>query len=166
MDNFYSTIKKICDKNSRVAMFIDMDGTIVEYPIYLKGEISTNTKGKFIAGRPIEIIIDKLRKISKIKNIDLYILSLAKSSIIVEEKKEWLKKYVDFIDKGKWIIINKENGEYNKDNRDIIKVQKMQEKLNEYDCMILLDDDHKILKQTKEELNDKGYVYHISSALI
>ena len=32
--------------------------------------------------------------------------------------------------------------------------------------MILLDDDHKILKQTKEELNDKGYVYHISSALI
>ena len=42
----------------------------------------------------------------------------------------------------------------------------MQEKLNEYDCMILLDDDHKILKQTKEELNDKGYVYHIYSALI
>ena len=96
MDNFYSTIKKICDKNSRVAMFIDMDGTIVEYPIYLKGEISTNTRGKFVDGRPIEIIIDKLRKISKIKNIDLYILSLAKSSIIVEEKKEWLKKYVDF----------------------------------------------------------------------
>ena len=48
----------------------------------------------------------------------------------------------------------------------IIKVQKMQEKMNEYDCMILLDDDHEILKQTKVELQNRGYVYHISSALI
>ena len=166
MDNFYSTIKKICRENSKVAMFIDMDGTIVEYPIYLNGEISTNTKGKFIAGRPIEIIIDKLRKINEIENINLYILSLAKSSIIVKEKEEWLKKYVDFINEKNWIIINKEKGEYNKDNRDIIKVQKMQEKMNEYDCMILLDDDHEILKQTKVELQNRGYVYHISSALI
>ena len=166
MDNFYSTIKKICRENSKVAMFIDMDGTIVEYPIYLKGEISTNTKGKFIAGRPIEIIIDKLRKINEIENINLYILSLAKSSIIVKEKEEWLKKYVDFIDEKNWIIINKEKGEYNKDNRDIIKVQKMQEKMNEYDCMILLDDDHEILKQTKVELQNREYVYHIYYALI
>lgn len=166
MDNFYSTIKKICRENSKVAMFIDMDGTIVEYPIYLKGEISTNTKGKFIAGRPIEIIIDKLRKINGIENINLYILSLAKSSIIVKEKEEWLKKYVDFIDEKNWIIINKEKGEYNKDNRDIIKLQKMQEKINEYDCMILLDDDHEILKQTKAKLQNRGYVYHISSAII
>ncbi len=166
MDNFYNTVKEICEKNSKVAMFIDMDGTIVEYCIYLEGEISTSTKGKFLNGRPIEIMIDKLRKINEIKNIDLYILSLAKSSMIVEEKKLWLKKYVGFINEKNWIIIDKEKGEYNKENRDIIKVQKMKEKMNEYDCMILLDDDHKILKKTKEELSDKGYVYHISSALI
>ena len=166
MDNFFNTIKTICDENSKVAMFIDMDGTIVEYPIYLNGEISTNTRGKFIDGMPIEIIINKLRKINEIANIDLYILSLAKSSIIVKEKQEWLKKYVDFIDEKNWIIIDKEKGEYNKDNRDIIKVQKMQKKMNKYDYMILLDDDHKILKQTKEELKDKGSAYHISSALI
>lgn len=166
MDNFFNTIKTICYENSKVAMFIDMDGTIVEYPIYLNGEISTNTRGKFIDGRPIEIIINKLRKINEIANIDLYILSLAKSSIIVKEKQEWLKKYVDFIDEKNWIIIDKEKGEYNKDNRDIIKVQKMQEKMNKYDYMILLDDDHKILKQAKEELKDKGSAYHISSALI
>ena len=91
MDNFYNEIKKICDKNSKVAMFVDMDGTIVEYPIYLKGEISTSTRGKFIDGRPIKIVIDKLRKINEIENIDLYILTLAKTSIIAEEKKVWLK---------------------------------------------------------------------------
>ena len=44
MDNFYNTIKKICNEKSKVVMFIDMDGTIVEYLIYLEGEIFTNTK--------------------------------------------------------------------------------------------------------------------------
>ena len=42
----------------------------------------------------------------------------------------------------------------------------MQEKLNEYDCMILLDDDHKILKETNKNLEGKGKVFHISSILI
>ena len=31
---------------------------------------------------------------------------------------------------------------------------------------ILLDDDHKILKQTQNDLKDKGYVFHLSSAVI
>lgn len=166
LDIFYNTVKEICEKNTKVAMFIDMDGTIVEYPVYLEGEISTNSKGKFSDGRPVELIINKLKKINEMKNIDLYILTLSKSNIIVEEKKEWLKKHVNFIKEENWIIINKEKREYNRENRDIIKAMKMKEKLSEYDCLILLDDDHKILKQTKLELKDKGYVYHISSAII
>ena len=166
MDIFYNTVKEICEKNTKVAMFIDMDGTIVEYPVYLDGEISTNSKGKFSDGRPVELIINKLKKINEMKNIDLYILTLSKSNIIVEEKKEWLKKHVNFIKEENWIIINKEKGEYNRENRDIIKAMKMKEKLSEYDCLILLDDDHKILKQTKLELKDKGYAYHISSAIL
>ena len=44
MDKFYENIEKICEDNEKVAMFIDMDGTIVEYLIYLEGEIFTNTK--------------------------------------------------------------------------------------------------------------------------
>ena len=166
MDNFYNTIKEICESNEKVAMFIDMDGTIVEYPVFLEEEITTNTKGKFINEKPLDLIIEKLRKINEINNIDLYILTLAKSNIIVEEKKIWLKKHVNFIKEENWIIVNKEKGEYNKGNRNIIKAQKMKEKMNDYDCLILLDDDHKILKETKLELADKGYVYHISSAII
>ena len=42
----------------------------------------------------------------------------------------------------------------------------MQEKLNKYDHVILLDDDHKILKETVLMLNDKTHVYHVSSAII
>ena len=73
---------------------------------------------------------------------------------------------MDFIDEKNWIIINKEAGEYNKENRDYIKSIKMQEKLKDYNCLILLDDDHKILKKTQEDLGDRGYVFHLSSAII
>lgn len=166
MDIFYNKIKEICDKNERVAMFIDMDGTIVEYQVFQEGEVSTETKGVFLNARPLEVVIDNLKKISTIPNIDLYILSLSRSYIIVEEKKQWLKKYASFIKEKNWIIINKEAGEYSKENRSYIKSIKMQEKLENYDCAILLDDDHKILKQTQTDLKDRGYVFHISSALM
>ena len=165
MDNFYNEIKDKCINNKRVAMFIDMDGTIVEYQVFEKEELMYE-KGKFFEGRPLNIIIDKLKKINKIENIDLYILTLARSNNIVEEKKQWLKKYVDFVKEENWIILNKEKGEYNKENRNIIKAQKMKEKLNQYDYLIFLDDDHKILKEAKIELKDKIQVYHISSAII
>ena len=97
-------------------MFIDMDGTIAEYTVFKEGTITNETKGVFLNSKPIKIIIDELRKINDIENIDLYILTLAKSTIIVEEKKEWLRKYVDFIKESNWIIINKQKGEYSKEN--------------------------------------------------
>ena len=86
MSIFYEKIKKICEENKKVAMFIDMDGTIVEYTIYAEGEISTSTVGKFLNAEPLNIVIDNLRKINKIRNIELFILSLAKSNIIVDWK--------------------------------------------------------------------------------
>ena len=100
------------------------------------------------------------------KNIDLYILSLARSSIIVNEKKIWLNRYVNFIKPENWIILNREAGEYNNENRDYIKALKMEEKVKNYDAIIFLDDDHKMLKEAKKKLKEKVYVYHISSALI
>lgn len=166
MSIFYEKIKKICEENNKVAMFIDMDGTIVEYPVYQDADITINSKNLFINQEPVKVIIEELNEINKITNIDLYILTLAKSNIIVEEKKEWLKKNISFIEENNWIIVNKEQGEYNKENRDYIKGNKIKEKLKEYDYAILLDDDHKILKQTQQELGEKCKVFHISSAII
>ena len=34
MKKFIGKIKNICEKNEKVAMFIDMDGTINEYAVY------------------------------------------------------------------------------------------------------------------------------------
>lgn len=164
--NFYKKIEKICSEHKKVALFVDMDGTIVEYKIYPDGFITYETKDLFKNAEPIKIMIDKLKEINKIDNIDIYILTLSKSNIIKKEKEEWLQRYVPFIDKENYIIIVRENGEYNSDNRKYIKAKKMKEKLNDYDYLILLDDEHKILKETQKELGDNGEVFHISSAMI
>lgn len=166
MSKFYDNIKEICLNNKKVAMFIDMDGTITEYEVYPEDLVTQKMNIGYNEYEPIYCIIDVLKEIDKIKNIDLYILTLSKNSKIAEEKKCWLEKYVDFIKEKNWIIINKELGEYNKSNRDIIKAEKIKEKMIKYDYAILLDDDHKILKETQEKLKNKISVFHISSAII
>lgn len=152
---FYNRIKEICKKHKKVALFVDMDGTIVEYRVFPENFVTTETK---------EVILKNLEKINEIDNLDVYILSLARSFIIVEEKKQWLKKYAPFIREENYILLNKENGDYNAENREFIKSIKMMEKLNEYDYVILLDDDHKILKRTLNEIGKNGEVFHVSSA--
>ncbi len=165
--NFYDRIKKICSKYEKVAMFVDMDGTIVEYVLYLDGVINTNAKGLFVNSRPLKIVIDELEKISKIENLDLFILSMARSYIIVDEKKEWLRKYASFIKEENWIIINREAGDYNDETRSRIKAEKILEKLaSGYEHAIFLDDDHQVLHGATKILKDKCDIFHVSSALI
>ena len=167
MSNFYNKIKTICCKYKKVAMFVDMDGTIVEYIVHPFGSITTKSKGLFLNGKPIKSVINELEEISKIENLDLYILSMARSNIIVEEKKEWLKNNASFINEDRYIILNREAGDYGDDNRNIIKAKKIQEKLeNDYDYAIFLDDDHKVIHKAQELLKDKCEVFHISSALV
>ena len=159
-------IKNICSKHKKVALFVDMDGTIAEYIVYQDGFITTKTKDLFLNAKPVNYIINKLKELNEIENLDIYILTLSRSNIIKNEKKEWLKKYLPFIEENNYIIIVRENGDYNQENRTYIKYIKMKEKLNEYDYEILLDDEHKILRKTQKELQDKGEVFHISSVLI
>ena len=167
MSNFYNKIKTICCKYKKVAMFVDMDGTIVEYIVHPFGSITTKSKGLFLNGKPIKSVINELEKISKIDNLDLYILSMARSNIIVHEKKEWLKNNASFINEDRYIILNREAGDYGDDNRNIIKAKKIQEKLdNGYDHAIFLDDDHKVIHKAQDCLKEKCDVFHISSALV
>ncbi len=163
---FYDKIKKMCNENKKVALFVDMDGTIAEYDIYPEGFITTETKNLFSNVEPIKLVIDKLEKISKIDNLDIYILSLSKSKIIKEEKIEWLRKNVRFIKEENYIFLIRENGDYDSDTRKYIKSKKMLEMKDKYDYLILLDDEHKILRTTQKELGNRGEVFHISSAII
>ena len=166
MSKFIDKVKEIKKKNGKIAIFVDMDGTIAEYPVYQEENVAKAMEEEYSKIEPVNYIINILKELSKIENIDLYILTLSKTIQISEEKIKWLKKYVNFIQEKNWIIITKELGEYNKENRDFIKALKMQEKLPIYDFEILLDDDHKVLKETQKLLGNKVKVFHISSAII
>lgn len=161
---FYNRISKICKGHKKVALFVDMDGTIVEYSVFPDGFVTTETKAVFLNAEPLEVVLNNLKKVSEIENLDVYILSLARSFIIVEEKKQWLKKYAPFIKEENYILLNKENGDYNAENREFIKSIKMKEKLDKYDYVMLLDDDHKILRRALNEIGENGEVFHVSSA--
>ena len=39
--SFYKRMEKICKEKKRVALFVDMDGTIAEYRLYPKDYITT-----------------------------------------------------------------------------------------------------------------------------
>ena len=166
MSKFLEKVKEIKKENEKIAIFVDMDGTIAEYPVYQEENVAKAMEEEYSKIEPVNYIINILKELSKIENIDLYILTLSKTIQISEEKIKWLKKYVNFIQEKNWIIITKELGEYNKENRDFIKALKMQEKLPIYDFEILLDDDHKVLKETQKLLGNKVKVFHISSAII
>ena len=166
MSKFLERVKEIKKKNGKIAIFVDMDGTIAEYPVYQEENVAKAMEEEYSKIEPVNYIINILKELSKIENIDLYILTLSKTIQISEEKIKWLKKYVNFIQEKNWIIITKELGEYNKENRNIVKALKMQEKLPKYDFEILLDDDHKVLKETQKLLGNKVKVFHISSAII
>ena len=109
---FYNRISEICRNHKKVALFVDMDGTIVEYRVFPENFVTTETKEVFLNAEPLEVILKNLEKINEIDNLDVYILSLARSFIIVEEKKQWLKKYAPFIREENYILLNKENGDY------------------------------------------------------
>lgn len=166
MKKFLGKIEQICENNNKVAMFIDMDGTINEYTVYSDDKILKQMGDNYCKAEPIVEVIDVLKDISKIPNIDLYILSLSKSNKISYEKELWLAKYVGFIPKENWIILTKENGDYTSENRNKIKSLKIQEKLNEYNHVMLLDDDHRILRESNILLKDKIDVFHVTSALV
>ena len=147
-------------------MYIDMDGTIAEYHLYNPEEISRKMEEEYLKNEPLKNVIDVLEEISKIDNIDMYILSLSKTKKITEKKKIWLKKYVPFIKEENWIILTKEIGEYSNENRNEIKGKSIELRQKDYDKSIMLDDEQVVLREAKKILNDKIEVFHISSALI
>lgn len=166
MSKFVNEIKEICKKNKKVDMYIDMDGTIAEYHLYNPEEISRKMEEEYLKNEPLKNVIDVLEEITKINNIEMYILSLSKTKKITEKKKIWLKKYVPFIKEENWIILTKEIGEYSNENRNEIKGKNIELRQKDYDKSIMLDDEQVVLREAKKILNDKIEVFHISSALI
>ena len=166
MQKFMEKIKQISKENEKIAIFVDMDGTIAVYNVYQDESVSKKMEDEYLKVEPVNYVINVLEQLDKLENVDIYILTLSRTLKITEQQKEWLRKNLPFVKENNWIIITKEINEYSKENRDIVKAEKMNEKCNAYNKLILLDDDHKILKETQKMLGDHGRVFHISSILV
>ena len=161
--NIYNKIKAICNEKEKVLMFIDMDGTIAEYEFFTKEYQEQNKDGLFINIRPLTSVIDCLKQINEIPNIELYILSICMYEHDKTEKMIWLDKYVSFVKKENRIVLTMENNEYTKETKFNVKAKYISELLKDNEHAVILEDTHENMKIAKELLGDKVTNFHISS---
>ena len=133
-------LKKYNDK--KIRLFIDMDGVIADYVF---GEAKD-----FDKKRPLLDSIKKLEIISKMDNIEPYILSVTRMDIGIDEKNIWLDKYVKFIKKENRIILSKEGKELSSSK---LKADYLNN-LNTKDTIIVIDDDPRVLNEINKNNKD------------
>lgn len=134
---------KLKYKDEQLIIFVDMDGVIADYQF----QEPLNFKNK----RPIKTNIATFEQLSKLPNIELYILSICKKEYQVAEKKEWLNKYAPFFKEENIIIIFKDNNNQSSKNlkHDFLKRFSLKETKKQ---IILIDDDNEILKYISKKL--------------
>lgn len=129
--------------NKKIKIYIDMDGVVADYDV--------GKAGNFDKKRPLYTSIDKLKEISFMDNVSLYILSITRKDIGIYEKNIWLDKYMPFIDKNNRFILSKE--EVSKSSSEL-KVDFLKNIKREDEVIILIDDDPLILKSVMDNVND------------
>jgi len=139
--HFYNLIREL-GNNSKIDLFIDMDGVIASYDI-----------GKpydFLHKRPIKTNIDTLRKISELDNVNLFILSVCRETKQINEKNEWLDINASFFKKENRFILSKD---IIKDLTSSEMKLKFLKEFSSNNKVILVDDDNRVLSLLKKELD-------------
>lgn len=147
---FYETIDKYIDQT--IDIYVDMDGVIAEYDI---GNFDYNTI------RPLQSNIKRIRNLID-KGINVKILTVCKNNKIVEEKIEWIKKYMPFIDIDNVIFISKEKKEYIGLSSKELKSNYLKNNIRKGIINIVVDDDNEIVKYLIKNNNDI-IVFQVSS---
>jgi len=137
---FKSFIESIDSK--KIKIFVDMDGVIADYIV---GEARDYDKK-----RPLLTTIAQLEEFSHRENVELYILSISRSDIGVDEKNVWLDKYAPFFKKENRIIISRESNNMEKSYK--LKCDFIKSVEREKDCtIVVIDDDCDIVHKLKDE---------------
>lgn len=147
---FYDTINKYKDK--AINLYVDMDGVISEYDI---GNFDYSTI------RPLKSNIKRINELIN-KNINVKILTICKSNLIINEKKDWIKKNMPFFDINNVIFISKEDEiNYNFSSKEL-KSNYLQDNINNNHVNIVVDDDNEIIKYIVKN-NPEVIVFQVSS---
>jgi hypothetical protein len=132
--HFYNVIKDLADQKS-IKLFFDMDGVISSY--------DAGKPLDFLNKRPLTENIRKIEEISKLSNVELYILSICKKDFQIEEKNTWLDKNAPFFKKNNRIVISKE-GNIGVSSADL-KANYLKNLVSDSQ-IVVVDDDNLVLK--------------------
>lgn len=150
---FYETIEKY--NNTIIDLYVDMDGVLAEYDI---GNFDYKTI------RPLKSNIEKIKNLMNRENINIYILSICKTNSIIDEKIEWFKIHMPFLDRKNMILISKEEKEFNNISSKEIKSNYLSNHVNKSNKTIFVDDDNAIIKYVIK--NNEGLIVFQVSSLI
>ena len=149
---FIDEIKKYGDK--KIRLFVDMDGVIADYNVGVARDYDKK--------RPLLSSIAKLEEISKLPNVEMYILSITRETIGRKEKNDWLDIYAPFFKKENRIIISREENNYTKSR--ILK-NRYFTKLDRNDSLIIfIEDDPSILRDIMT--SNKDVILYKDTALV
>lgn len=140
------------NKNSIIDIYFDMDGVFAEYDI---GNFDYSTI------RPIKSVINIMNNL-KHDGMNIKVLSICKNNRIVDEKYDWIEKYVPFLDKNDLIFLSKEENEGIESNE--LKSNYLRDNTNNNHISILIDDDSQVIKKVVKD-NENVKVFHISSII-
>ena len=135
-------LKQFGDK--KIKIFVDMDGVIVDYVF--------GSPKDYDKKRPLFDSINKLKEISEMENIELFILSTPREEEGCQQKQEWLDKYAPFFKKENRIIISREARDMTKSSD--IKIEYLNKVARDGTILIVIDDDPRIMKEIYKENED------------
>lgn len=141
-------------KDKKIKIFVDMDGTIVDYEFGVPED--------FHKKRPLVDSINKLREVNKFDNIELYIFSATRMSSGIIEKNIWLDEYASFFKKENRIILSREDNDFLASH--ILKANYIDNyNIDDY-LLIVIDDDPRVLFEI-DKLN-KGVILLKDTVLV
>ena len=149
---FLEEIKKLGDK--KIRLFVDMDGVIADYNVGVPKDYDKK--------RPLYTSIKQLEEISKLPNVEMYILSITRQTIGRKEKNDWLDIYAPFFKKENRIIISRE--EHNYTNSRILKSRYLKKLKRDDSLIVYIEDDPQILRKVMD--NNDDIILYKDTALV
>ena len=145
------------------AIIFDMDGTLVEYGIGEKPDILSNKPGFYFSKLPIECMLNRAEALSKLPNVVVGVLSNCYYAEQREDKLNWLDKFAGFMDKLHRHIIVFDEMDFLPEEKDFLKVNKMQT-IQGFLKIYLIEDNHNIISATNKII--PGSSHHLSRLLV
>ena len=139
----FDVLKKF--ENKKIRLYVDMDGCIADYEV--------GAPNNYDKKRPLITNLSKLEQISKMPNVELYVLSITRMNNGLEEKNKWLDYYAPFFKKENRYIISREKYNFKKDSVSL-KYEFVKQIKRDDSQIIIIDDDPSILKKLKDGFDD------------